>query len=418
MTPFESYWNSPQFVRRALVLIVMFLTACEVSWSQRLPMERLSFSGSHPIRVQTANSAVPGGLNIWANFFELGPKLEGQADRWVFPPADSVPKPDAHPLKSSANQALEFPGAVTAMAVHPEGQRVWVASQNQLYFLEWPGLKVIQKAQLPIPQTTCLRCLANEPTTLWLGGGHPGRGGSFLEIDSNRQEIRQRWDLRQDVLWDLAIEPDGQRLALASHDQGVTLFDRATGKATHLQGHTGPVVAIAWLAPNQIVSAAADQTVRVWQSSDGTLTRSMELHNDRITAGIGPDSSHDSAWNTALGRDWFLTMADDRTIRYWQPNKGRLVRFVRLDERPTAFVGLPQPLQVVAGTEDGGVQWVDLQHARAATPLKLSQDSITVLAVAPDRESLLAGTSGGQLLQFRLESLPLLPPSDLLQNPR
>jgi WD domain, G-beta repeat len=63
----------------------------------------------------------------------------------------------------------------------------------------------------------------------------------------------------------VAWSPDGTRLATASHDQQIRIWDPTTGHTHHtLTGHTDRVTAVAWSPDStQIASAASDGTVLV-----------------------------------------------------------------------------------------------------------------------------------------------------------
>ena len=62
--------------------------------------------------------------------------------------------------------------------------------------------------------------------------------------------------------------PDGARIASASDDQTVKLWDAATGQETlTLKGHTGQVWSVAFSPDGtRIASASYDQTVKLWDA--------------------------------------------------------------------------------------------------------------------------------------------------------
>jgi WD40 repeat protein len=66
----------------------------------------------------------------------------------------------------------------------------------------------------------------------------------------------------------LAYSPDGKRLASASNDQTVKVWDTATGQETlALKGHSGFVTSVMFSPDGQqLASASEDQTVRVWDA--------------------------------------------------------------------------------------------------------------------------------------------------------
>jgi WD40 repeat protein len=129
-------------------------------------------------------------------------------------------------------------------------------------------------------------------------GRCPGR----CVVSGSRDHTTRLWDLRcraetarlqghTGPVTALAVLPDG-RLASGSRDKAVRLWDLSGGAETvRLQGHDGPVTALAVLPDGRLASGSLDKTVRLWDLSGGAERRRREvsLHRRR-RAGLCPET--------------------------------------------------------------------------------------------------------------------------------
>ncbi len=199
----------------------------------------------------------------------------------------------------------------------------------------------------------------------------------------------------KDMLYSLAVSPDGKILATGSYDQQIKLWDTSTGKEIKtLFGHNGCVFGLAFRPDGKILaSASGDRTVKLWNVQKGERTDTLsqptkEVYcvawsNDgkKLYAG-GQDNrirtweiSENATENTdpildskfahegsilrlVMSEDGktMLSTAEDRTVKIWatDPLKEQLL-LEKQSDWPAGILFLPGKKAIVVGCLDGNV---------------------------------------------------------------
>ena len=119
----------------------------------------------------------------------------------------------------------------------------------------------------------------------------------------------------------LAFSPNGGRLASASFDRKVNVFDTTTGELLHTFLHTGNVDCVAFSPDGRrLASAGEDKTVRIWDATTGREVLALRGHTGRCgCVAFSPDGRRLASAST------------DGTIRFWDAtplhgNEGQEIR--------------------------------------------------------------------------------------------
>lgn len=142
---------------------------------------------------------------------------------------------------------------------------------------------------------------------------------------ASRDETVKLWDTatgqqiltlkgHKNVVLGLAFSPEGKRLASASWDRSVKVWDPANGQELlTLNGHKGWVRSVAFSPDGKsLASGSYDQTVKVWDATTGQETLTLKGHTAQV-------------FSLAFSADGkrLASASWDQTVRIWDVTTGQ-----------------------------------------------------------------------------------------------
>jgi WD40 repeat protein len=291
--------------------------------------------------------------------------------------------------------SVKTAATVKTMAFSPDEDTLIVGFQSGVEYYSWPQGE--RKATLPVDMEHVhdLR-FSNDGGTLLIAGGSPAEKGVLETWDWKKQRQIHRLSIDGDVLYRVAWSQDGTRYATAGADAICRVFDANNHQeVARYTGHSRPVVAIVFLPGSaQIASAGADATIRIWDSTNGQHIRTLDNHLGPIHCLVA------STKKTPDGDLQILVSAsEDRTIRTWQPQVGRMVRFTKLTAIPLAMVLCHDGKHLAIGCDDGSIRRVLLDSGAVVSETKTSSQRIFEILMNKDGGALVSGPNQVTLVQ-------------------
>jgi WD domain, G-beta repeat/Planctomycete cytochrome C len=311
---------------------------------------------------------------------------------------------------------------VTAVTFSPDGR--WLAAGRYRQVVIW-NLEQNKPVRVLTDFLGTVDDLRFSPDgrLLAAGGGQPSARGDLRLFRTSDWKLLAVLRDHQDVVFSVAFDPTGKRLASASFDKTVRIWNLANFKPEQeLTGHSDIVYSVAFSPDGKwLVSASKDRSLRVidaatWKSR---LTLSG-MDQDVLAVAVSPDgkqivsAGYEPAlhwWNPQTGQPtalrgghgnavneicfskdgrWVASASSDQTVRLWNGKTGALERSLQLNSIVYAVAIRPDSKLLACGTFDGRVLLWDPATGKQAS---------TYLAVAHDPEHFdwLVLTPGGQL---------------------
>ena len=186
----------------------------------------------------------------------------------------------------------------------------------------------------------------------------------------------------RDLVYSVSWSPDGKRIASASYDQTVQVWDASSGMLLLTYRGQDAVYSVSWSPDGKrIASASYDQTVQVWDASSGALLQTYEGHGAYVlSVSWSPDGKR------------IASASKDQTVQVWKFSFTYALQVYKGHRNFVYSVSwAPDSKRIASGSEDETVQIWDASSGTLLLTYRGNEGSVQSVSWSPDGKRIAAG---------------------------
>ncbi|KAB8360907.1 hypothetical protein FH972_024640 [Carpinus fangiana] len=222
----------------------------------------------------------------------------------------------------------------------------------------------------------------------------------------------------KDEVWVIKFSHDGTRLATASKDQTVKIYEMNQFSVVHtLKEHSAPVAFVAWSPDDtKIITCSQDKSAKLWDTKTGICLQTIHWHSEPVTsAAWAPDGKSYVTGSLDQSRPltiWDAAGYDLRPLHSFECSGCRVQDVTIATMTPPASSirsAMPYeydsvlPVRLVVSCTDRSVHIYDYHRREKISHIQLDHE-ITCLNLSRDGQEMLINLNCGELWALGVDS--------------
>lgn len=266
---------------------------------------------------------------------------------------------------------------LTTVAFSADGQFLFGGAHSSLRYWHFPSREL--RGHLPTKLEAIYDIsVSSDGQRVAVAGGTPGEVGIVEVWDSSSNQLVHTAELHDDVIMQVDWSAEERHLVTAGFDGTVVVWDwNANQAVSTFAGHSKPVLSVRCWGIDQVLSAGVDHSVRLWNASTGLVQRHFDNHlGSVVKILLEPNGAEQRVRR-------MISIGEDKTVRLWQPEIGRLIRFQRLPSVPVTGAWDGNSNTIVVGCENGTLYRLESDSLKILAAIETGVGRIQSVAIEP-----------------------------------